>query len=66
MHVGSESFQPLLFMKKAKKKDFSASPSMVADMEAFYQQYGPTGSLVVQVDEGSFEKPDHLLDVDFR
>eukprot|EP01051_Picozoa_sp_SAG22_P016527 SAG22_NODE_2349_length_2681_cov_20.618900_4_plen_123_part_00 len=38
MHVGSESFQPLLFMKNVKKKDFVASPSMIAEMEAFYQQ----------------------------
>ena len=43
MHIGGGSFQPLLFMENVKKREFVASPTMIADMEAFYQQYGPDG-----------------------
>ena len=43
MHIGGGSYQPLLFMKNVKKRDFVASPTMIAEMEAFYQQYGPDG-----------------------
>ena len=38
MHIGGESFQPLLFMKNVKKKEFVANPTMISDLEIVCQR----------------------------